>query len=91
MTDMMRHSHSVIEVAERIHGAIIGSTEPIPVDEARGLVRWLYWRVNYAWEPSHRKGTPSFYDEAVRLLGLSAIDLAYHPKMGVLPASERPD
>lgn len=90
VTLLQRHEYSVIDVAVSIHDAVVGSGDGIPPEKARELVEWLHWRVNYAWSQESRS-LGCFYDEAVRLLALSAIDLAYHPEMGLIDPSERPD
>ncbi len=87
MAERMRYSHSVIDVAVRIHDAVSGSGDGIPEDEVRPTVEWLHWRLNEGWNHQKRIG---FYSEAVRLLGLAALDLAYG-RNGLLDPSLRPD
>lgn len=83
MADLMKHSHSVIDVSVRIHDAITGSGDGIPTDEAHELVRWLHWRINYAWDLPHSASSIG-YDMAVKMLAMAALDLAFHPERGIV-------
>lgn len=47
---MHRHQHSVVDVSMRLNGALRGSGDPIPNDEAKVLVSWLKWRITEGWE-----------------------------------------
>lgn len=69
-----RFEHSVLEVAERLHGAHCGSGDPYFGSGAHErMVEWLEWRVNEGWE-QYSYSQFSEYERAVRVLAIIAAE-----------------
>ena len=67
---------SVLETAERIHGAVTGTGDDLPEAELAELVAWLRERIGTRWDlhsPAEAPGQA--YDEAVRSLAREAVFL----------------
>jgi hypothetical protein len=71
MTD---YNRSVLEVCERLNGGCSGTGDGLSDADLETLVSWLHKRVTDQWCASKK---PPFkaYDNAVRFLALSAIEI----------------
>lgn len=68
MRDSERFDRSIVDVAQDLHGADLGSGDPMPAGRRTRMLAWLRERITTGWrEPTTE------YDNAVRTLALCAI------------------
>jgi hypothetical protein len=64
---------SIIDVAQKLHGHVTGTSGGCMQEELEAYYNWLVWRINEGWEGDIRDRTwPNLYDRAVKQLCLVA-------------------
>lgn len=68
---------SIVDIAEKIHGHIVGSTTCWDKDDLELYYHWLMWRISdEGWQHNTKDRTwPNLYDRAVRQLCLVACNM----------------
>lgn len=85
-----RYRYGVIETAEQLAGQATGACSGKQADQLDEMRAWLTWRIADGWEPSRVAGSSLRYDNAVRTLAVSALQLFEDEALDTIRARATP-